>query len=85
VNICSYRTVNIVINSRQLNNGASKQQCTICHVGMQGFGVAIKFGVTKAQIDTTVGIHPTSAEELVTMREVKRQYRGKKLVKGDKP
>ena len=35
----------------------------------QGFAVAIKCGVTKAQLDSTVGIHPTSAEELVTMRE----------------
>jgi glutathione reductase (NADPH) len=52
---------------------------------VQGFGVAIKAGVTKTQIDSTVGIHPTSAEEIVTMREVKRQYRGKKLVKGEKP
>ena len=35
----------------------------------QGFAVAIKCGVTKTQLDSTVGIHPTSAEELVTMRE----------------
>jgi glutathione reductase (NADPH) len=36
---------------------------------VQGFAVAIKCGATKAQFDATVGIHPTSAEELVTMRE----------------
>ena len=36
---------------------------------MQGVGVAIKAGATKAQFDATIGIHPTSAEELVTMRE----------------
>ena len=36
---------------------------------VQGFAVAIKCGVTKAQLDSTVGIHPTSAEEFVTMRE----------------
>lgn len=35
----------------------------------QGFAVAIKMGATKAQFDQTIGIHPTSAEELVTMRE----------------
>jgi glutathione reductase (NADPH) len=35
----------------------------------QGFAVAIKCGATKAQFDSTVGIHPTSAEEFVTMRE----------------
>lgn len=36
---------------------------------VQGFAVAIKCGVTKAQLDATIGIHPTSAEEFVTMRE----------------
>ncbi len=35
---------------------------------VQGFAVAIKSGLTKQQFDCTVGIHPTSAEELVTMR-----------------
>jgi glutathione reductase (NADPH) len=36
---------------------------------LQGFAVALKAGATKAQFDATVGIHPTSAEEFVTMRE----------------
>ena len=36
---------------------------------VQGFGVAIKAGATKADFDATVGIHPTSAEEFVTMRD----------------
>lgn len=35
---------------------------------LQGFGVGIKAGATKAIFDETIGIHPTSAEELVTMR-----------------
>jgi glutathione reductase (NADPH) len=35
----------------------------------QGIAIAIKAGATKAQFDSTVGIHPTSAEEFVTMRE----------------
>jgi len=35
---------------------------------LQGFGVAINAGATKADFDATIGIHPTSAEELVTMR-----------------
>jgi glutathione reductase (NADPH) len=35
---------------------------------LQGFAVAIKMGATKADFDDTVAIHPTSAEELVTMR-----------------
>jgi len=35
---------------------------------LQGFGVAIKMGATKADFDETVAIHPTAAEEFVTMR-----------------
>jgi glutathione reductase (NADPH) len=35
---------------------------------LQGFAVAIRMGATKADFDDTVAIHPTAAEELVTMR-----------------
>lgn len=35
---------------------------------LQGFAVAVKMGATKAQFDDTVAIHPTSAEELVTLK-----------------
>ncbi len=35
---------------------------------MQGLAVAIKAGATKAEFDATIGIHPTAAEEFVTMR-----------------
>lgn len=35
---------------------------------IQGFAVAIRAGATKAIFDSTIGIHPTSAEEFVTMR-----------------
>ena len=35
---------------------------------MQGFAIAVRMGATKADFDDTVAIHPTSAEELVTMR-----------------
>jgi len=35
---------------------------------LQGFAVAVKMGATKKQLDDTVAIHPTAAEELVTMR-----------------
>lgn len=35
---------------------------------LQGFAVAIRMGATKADLDDTVAIHPTAAEELVTMR-----------------
>ena len=34
---------------------------------LQGFGVAMKMGATKADFDATVAIHPTASEELVTM------------------
>lgn len=39
------------------------------HAGevMQGFAVAMKIGLTKQQLDSTIGIHPTSAEELTNM------------------
>jgi glutathione reductase (NADPH) len=36
---------------------------------VQGFAVALKSGATKAVFDSTIGIHPTAAEEFVTMRE----------------
>lgn len=35
---------------------------------IQGVAIAVKMGATKAQFDATVGIHPTAAEEFVTMR-----------------
>ncbi|RKO88523.1 hypothetical protein BDK51DRAFT_23619 [Blyttiomyces helicus] len=35
---------------------------------LQGFAVAVKMGATKADFDNCVAIHPTAAEELVTMR-----------------
>nr|KJB30154.1 hypothetical protein B456_005G131500 [Gossypium raimondii] len=40
---------------------------------MQGIAVALKCGATKAQFDSTVGIHPSAAEEFVTMRSVSRR------------
>jgi glutathione reductase (NADPH) len=39
---------------------------------VQGFAVAMKAGATKALFDSTIGIHPTAAEEFVTMREATR-------------
>lgn len=36
---------------------------------IQGVAIAVKCGATKAQFDATVGIHPTAAEEFVTMRQ----------------
>lgn len=52
-----------------------EQRVVGCHIigegadeMLQGFAVAIRMGATKADLDDTVAIHPTSAEELVTMR-----------------
>jgi glutathione reductase (NADPH) len=52
-----------------------EQRIVGCHIVgtgademLQGFAVAIRMGATKADFDDTVAIHPTSAEELVTMR-----------------
>jgi glutathione reductase (NADPH) len=36
---------------------------------VQGLAIAVKCGATKRQFDQTVGIHPSAAEEFVTMRE----------------
>ena len=51
-----------------------------CHmVGMdapeiiQGLAIALKAGATKAHFDATIGIHPTAAEEFVTLREPRRK------------
>jgi glutathione reductase (NADPH) len=53
----------------------AEQKIVGCHVigagadeMLQGFAVAVKMGATKRDFDDTVAIHPTSAEEFVTMR-----------------
>ncbi|QDH17480.1 glutathione-disulfide reductase [Swingsia samuiensis] len=40
---------------------------------IQGFAVAVTAGLTKRDFDRTIGLHPTSAEEFVTMRTLTRQ------------
>ena len=59
----------------KLITAGSDERIVGCHVigdgadeMMQGFAVAIRMGATKKDFDDTVAIHPTSAEELVTMR-----------------
>ena len=42
---------------------------------VQGVGIAMKCGATKTQFDRTMAIHPTAAEEIVTMREPARRLR----------
>lgn len=38
---------------------------------MQGFAVAMRIGLTKHQLNSTIGIHPTAAEELTNMEVTK--------------
>ncbi|KAF0912922.1 hypothetical protein E2562_019492 [Oryza meyeriana var. granulata] len=42
---------------------------------IQGIAIGVKAGLTKQDFDATIGIHPTSAEEYVTMRNVTRKVR----------
>lgn len=41
---------------------------------MQGFAVAVKMGARKQDLDDTIAIHPTSAEELVTSKSSHESY-----------
>ncbi len=43
---------------------------------VQGFSVAMNCGATKADFDRTIGIHPTLAEEFVTMRTRRKEHAG---------
>lgn len=52
------------------------------NLALQGFAAALYAGITKRQLDATVGIHPSSAEEFVTLTKPTRQYRGGKLTEG---
>jgi glutathione reductase (NADPH) len=61
--------------SMKLITVGAEQRVVGCHVigdgadeMMQGFAVAIRMGACKQDFDDTIAIHPTSAEELVTMR-----------------
>ncbi len=62
-------------STMKLVTTGSEERIVGCHIigdgadeMLQGFAVAIRMGATKQQFDDTVAIHPTSAEELVTMR-----------------
>ncbi len=53
-----------------------------CHIAgpdagelIQVIGIAVKMGATKADFDATMAVHPTMAEELVTLREKAASYR----------
>ena len=62
-------------SAMKLITAGSDERVVGCHVFgegademMQGFAVAMRMGATKKDFDDTVAIHPTSAEEVVTMR-----------------
>ena len=52
---------NKIIGAHMVGTDAGEQ--------IQGIAIAIQSGATKEDFDQTIGIHPTSAEEWVTMRE----------------
>lgn len=54
------QTSDVVLGAHMVGNNAAEI--------IQGIAIAIKMGATKANFDATVGIHPSSAEEFVTMR-----------------
>jgi len=54
------QTSDLVLGAHMVGNNAAEI--------IQGIAIAIKMGATKANFDATVGIHPSSAEEFVTMR-----------------
>lgn len=63
------------LSSMKLITVGSEERIVGCHVigpgadeMLQGFAVAVKMGASKSDFDDTVAIHPTSAEEFVTMR-----------------
>ena len=67
--------INKVPTTMKLITLGIEQKVIGCHIigdgadeMLQGFAVAIRKGVTKQDLDDTIAIHPTSAEELVTMR-----------------
>ena len=77
----SFRALKHTLGDRQdrtfmkLVVDASSQRVVGAHMAgpdageiMQGIAIAVKLGATKAQFDATIGIHPTAAEEFVTMR-----------------
>jgi glutathione reductase (NADPH) len=65
-----------VLTAMKLVCAGDEQRLVGCHIIgagadeiLQGFAVALRLGATKADLDATVAIHPTSAEELVTMQQ----------------
>eukprot|EP00882_Tetradesmus_deserticola_P024264 GHRQ01026509.1.p1 GENE.GHRQ01026509.1~~GHRQ01026509.1.p1 ORF type:complete len:108 (-),score=42.56 GHRQ01026509.1:481-783(-) len=55
--------------------------CCAIH-SLQGFALALKLGTTKQQVDSLIGIHPTSAEEVLGLKGPTRSYRDGKQQDG---
>ena len=55
-----HRSSDRVLGAHMVGDGAGEI--------IQGLGIALTCGVTKKQLDVTIGVHPTAAEEFVTMR-----------------
>jgi len=56
-------------NPLRSHNGYACVGCWLfCAVVPQGFSLAVKLGLTKQQVDSLVGIHPTAAEEVVGLK-----------------
>jgi hypothetical protein len=49
--------------------------CCCCNSFLQGFALALKLGTTKQQLDSLVGIHPTSAEEVLGLKGPFKVYK----------
>ena len=63
IKLITNRKTNLVIGAHMVGENAGEI--------MQGIAIAIKAGATKDIFDSTIGIHPTLAEEFVTMRNSK--------------
>ncbi len=87
VYVTSFRPMKHTVSGRdertfmKLIVDVSSDRVVGCHVVgpdagelMQGMAIALRCGATKAQLDSTIGIHPTAAEELVTMRTITREW-----------
>ncbi|RZM84683.1 hypothetical protein C3B51_02375 [Pseudoalteromonas rubra] len=76
VNLCIRRLkINSLTKSYHRNKSSSifnflkfNRQLSKAVFCIEGFGVAMKRGATKADFDSVVAIHPTGSEEFVTMR-----------------
>ena len=63
IKLITNKKTNLVIGAHMVGENAGEI--------MQGIAIAIKAGATKDIFDSTIGIHPTLAEEFVTMRNSK--------------